>query len=214
MHRSRPRRRSWVQCARSPTSSLRPLRTSPDGSSPRPPHRRCDGGRWHDDCGAVGATRHTRHARDLTPRPRRARPLFAWAVVSQGADLTIAPRPSARHRSSISAGPLHDSSATPRPAGPARGQRRRSILGARSQDHPLTPTTAQAGLRPRYRFVRPLRVFTAAANDPMCFEDSHAPSDVPIVPERHASLRSTHSYPETATILVPGGIWWPSEASA
>ena len=132
----------------------------------------------------------------------------------RGADLTIAPRLSARHRSSISAGPLHDSSATPRPAGPARGQRRRSIIGARSQDHPLTPTTANAGLRPRYRFVRPLRAFTAAANDPMCFEHSHAPSDVPIVPERHASLRSTHSYPETATILVPGSIWWPSEASA
>src|SRR6266540_2691657 len=73
----------------------------------------------------------------------------------RGADLTIAPRLSARHRSSISAGPLHDSSATPRPAGPARGQRRRSIIGARSQDHPLTPTTANAGLRPRYRFVRP-----------------------------------------------------------
>ncbi len=69
--------------------------------------------------------------------------------------------------------PLHSSSAAPRPVRPGAAPAfhpRRPVTGppARAAHRPARTTRpggppAKAGLRPRYRFVRPLRAFTAAA---------------------------------------------------
>jgi hypothetical protein len=49
--------------------------------------------------------------------------------------------------------------------------------------------------------------FAKSPTIPACFMHWFVPSDVLIAPERHGALRSTHSYPETATNPAGGSIW-------